>query len=180
MVWGSPPNQRPAPAPSPQACLSFAPRLTGLPVGGVRGVDGRPGADPHPRPQQASVLSTGGFRPCLRHLPAWRGPLHGVSGKGLSWGVSTISLSPLNTQKRRAVWRFSWEAMAVPWGLRWQRLHLQYGTPGFDPWVRKTPWRRAWQPTPVFMPGVSHGQRSLAGCSPRGRKESDTAERLST
>ena len=33
----------------------------------------------------------------------------------------------------------------------------------FDPWVRKIPWRRAWQPTPVFLPGESHGQRSLAG-----------------
>ena len=48
------------------------------------------------------------------------------------------------------------------------------------PWVGKIPWRRAWQPTPVFLPGESHGQRSLAGYSPWGRKESDTAERLST
>jgi len=36
----------------------------------------------------------------------------------------------------------------------------------FDPWVGKTPWRRAWQPTPVFLPGESHGQRSLVGYSP--------------
>ena len=35
----------------------------------------------------------------------------------------------------------------------------------FDPWVRKIPWRRAWQPTPVFLPEQSHGQMSLAGCS---------------
>jgi len=41
----------------------------------------------------------------------------------------------------------------------------------FDPWVRKTPWRRKWQPTPVFLPGESHGQRSLAGYSPWGHKE---------
>ena len=34
---------------------------------------------------------------------------------------------------------------------------------GFNPWVRKTPWRRAWQPTPAFLPGESHGQRSLVG-----------------
>ena len=34
---------------------------------------------------------------------------------------------------------------------------------GFNLWVRKTPWRRAWQPTPVFLPGESHGQKSLAG-----------------
>ena len=44
---------------------------------------------------------------------------------------------------------------------------------GFDPWVGQIPWRRAWQVTPVFLPGESHGQRNLAGCSPRGRKESE-------
>ena len=41
-----------------------------------------------------------------------------------------------------------------------------YKRHGFNPWVRKIPRRRAWQPTPVFLPGESHGQRSLAGCSP--------------
>ena len=41
----------------------------------------------------------------------------------------------------------------------------------FSPRFGKTPWRRAWQPTPVFLPGDSHGQRSLAGYSPWGRKE---------
>ena len=46
----------------------------------------------------------------------------------------------------------------------------------FDHWVGKIPWRRKWQPTPVFSPGESHGQRSLAGYSPRGRGESDTTE----
>ena len=47
---------------------------------------------------------------------------------------------------------------------------------GFDPWVGKTPWKRAWQTTPVLLPGESHGQRSLAGYSPWGCKESDTTE----
>ena len=42
---------------------------------------------------------------------------------------------------------------------------------GFDPCVRMIPWRRAWQPTPVFLPGESHGQRSLVGSSPYGYKE---------
>ena len=42
---------------------------------------------------------------------------------------------------------------------------------GFGPWVKKIPWRRAWHPTPVFLPGESHGQRSLAGYSPWGRTE---------
>ena len=44
------------------------------------------------------------------------------------------------------------------------------------PWVRKISWRRAWQSTPVFLPGESHGQRNLVGYSPRGRKELDTTE----
>ena len=48
--------------------------------------------------------------------------------------------------------------------------------PGFDPWVGKIPWRRKWQPTPVFLPGESHGWRSLVGYSPWGRKESDMTE----
>ena len=39
-------------------------------------------------------------------------------------------------------------------------------------------WRRQWHPTPVLLPGKSHGQRSLVGCSPWGREESDTTERL--
>ena len=46
----------------------------------------------------------------------------------------------------------------------------------FDPWVGKIPWRRAWQPTPVFLPGESHGQRSLVGYSAWSCKESDTTE----
>ena len=40
-------------------------------------------------------------------------------------------------------------------------LSLQYRRPKFDPWVRKTPWRRECLPTPVFLPGEFHGQRSL-------------------
>ena len=50
----------------------------------------------------------------------------------------------------------------------------------FDPWVGKIPWRRKWQPTPVFLPGKSHGQRSLAGYSPCGCKKLDPNEWLST
>ena len=50
---------------------------------------------------------------------------------------------------------------------------------GFHPWVGKVPWRRKWHPTPVFLPGESHGRSSLAGCSPQGRKEWDTTEQLS-
>ena len=47
-----------------------------------------------------------------------------------------------------------------------KRICLQYRRPGFDLWVEKTPWRREWQPTPVFLPGEFQGQRSLVGYSP--------------
>ena len=54
---------------------------------------------------------------------------------------------------------------------QWRRHRLK-----FDCWVRTIPWRRAQQPTPVFLPGESHGQRSLVGYSPWGCKQSDTTE----
>ena len=44
---------------------------------------------------------------------------------------------------------------------------------GFDPWVRKIPWRRKWQPTPAFLPRKSQGQSSLAGCCPWSRSKKD-------
>ena len=47
---------------------------------------------------------------------------------------------------------------------------------GFNPWVLKISWRRVWQPTPVFLPGESHGQRSLMDYSPWGYKKADTTE----
>ena len=54
---------------------------------------------------------------------------------------------------------------------QWRRCRL-----GFNPWVWKIPCRRAWQPTLIFLPGESHGQRSLVGYSPWGCKESGTTE----
>ena len=52
---------------------------------------------------------------------------------------------------------------------------IQVPSPG-----RKIPWRREWQPAPVFLPGESHGQRNLPVCSPSGHKELDTTEQLIT
>ena len=60
---------------------------------------------------------------------------------------------------------------------RAKRLPAMWET-RFDPWVRKIPGRRKWQPPPVFLPGESHGGRSLVGYSPQDRKQSDTTERL--
>jgi len=47
---------------------------------------------------------------------------------------------------------------------------------GFDPWVGKIPWRKEWQPTPVFLPGESHGQRSLVGYKPQSHNGSNMTE----
>jgi hypothetical protein len=52
------------------------------------------------------------------------------------------------------------------------------GDTGFVSWVGKIPWKRKWQFAPVFLPGKSYGQRSLAGYSPWGHKESDSTEQL--
>ena len=62
-----------------------------------------------------------------------------------------------------------------PW-LSGKEFACNAGDPDLISWVRETPWRRAWQPTPVFLPGESHGQRSLAGYSPWGHKESHMTE----
>ena len=64
--------------------------------------------------------------------------------------------------------------MELTWWFRWQRFCLLCRRPRFSLWVRKTLWRREWQPTPLFLPGEFHGQRSLAGYSSWGRRELDT------
>ena len=56
---------------------------------------------------------------------------------------------------------------------RWFRIHLQCRRPGFNPWAGKISWRREWLPTPVLLPGESHGQRGLVGYSPQDHKELD-------
>ena len=58
----------------------------------------------------------------------------------------------------------------LPWWLSGKESTCQRRRPEFDPWVRKIPWKRKMQPTLVFFPGKSHGQRSLAGYSLRGHK----------
>ena len=60
--------------------------------------------------------------------------------------------------------------MGFPAGSVVKNLPANAGDHGFHTWVGKIPWRRKWQPTPVFLPGKSHGQRSLVGHSPWGHK----------
>ena len=60
--------------------------------------------------------------------------------------------------------------LGLPWWLSGKEPSCQFGRCGFNPWVGKIPWRRKWQPTLAFLPWKSHGQRSLVGYSPWGRK----------
>ena len=69
-------------------------------------------------------------------------------------------------------------ASGFPGGSEVKAFCLECGRPGFDPWIRKIPWRRKSQPTPVLLPGESHGGRILVGYSPWGCKELDMTERL--
>ena len=64
------------------------------------------------------------------------------------------------------------------WQIRRQRICLQCRRPEFYPWVWNIPQRREWKPTPVFLPGESHGQRSLVYYSPWSSKESERPEQL--
>ena len=71
--------------------------------------------------------------------------------------------------------------LGLPWWCSGKESTCQfrrYRRCSFDPWFGKIPWRRKWQPTPVFLVGKSHGQRSLAGYSPWGCKESDLTSQL--
>ena len=70
--------------------------------------------------------------------------------------------------------------MGFPGGSEVKASASNMGDLGSIPGLGRFPWRRVWQPTPVSLPGESHGQRSLAGYSPWGHKELDMTERLST
>jgi len=63
--------------------------------------------------------------------------------------------------------------LMLPITFRQERIYLQCRRHGFNPWVGNIPWSRKWQPTPVFLPGEFHGQRSLAGYGPWGCIESN-------
>ena len=91
------------------------------------------------------------------------------------WGSSLCpSFSPHTSQ-------LFLEELPCSWGASFMAQmgkNLQQSRWGFNPWVRKIPWRRDWQPTPVFWSEEFQGQRSLAGYSPWGHKEVDTTEQL--
>ena len=111
---------------------------------------------------------------CLLH-PS--GGLPGPANMCTSWERSS-SLGSRPWQWLLALQKILRVLLRFPWWLRESSVCLWCRRPGFDPWVGKIPWRRKWQPTPVLLPGKSHGQRSLVGYSPWGHEESDTTEWL--
>ena len=74
-------------------------------------------------------------------------------------------------RKLKVFAEFIWQ-LGFPCGSAAKRIHLQWGRPGFDPWVGKIPWRTIWQPTPVFLPGESHGRKEP------GRLQSTGSQRV--
>ena len=62
--------------------------------------------------------------------------------------------------------QYSWASLVA----QTVKICPQCRKPGIDPCVRKIPWKREWQPTPVFLPGEPHGQRTLVGYSPWGHR----------
>ena len=104
-------------------------------------------------------------------VSAWSG-----SGKNPFSGCQLLVMS---SQGGRAEGVFLGWFIRTSLGAQWWRICLQCRRPGFDLCLgQEDPWRREWQPTLVFLLGEFHGQRSLAGYSPWGHKESDTTEEL--
>ena len=97
--------------------------------------------------------------PCVTSLPLFIRPLVILDHPPPLW-----PLSDLITSVRTLRFPAGANGKEPTCQCRWCRRH------SFDPWVGTLPWRRAWQPTPVFLPGESHGRRSLVGYSPRGHK----------
>ena len=98
----------------------------------------------------------------------------------LAWRISwTVGYSPWGRKELDMTERLSTHKQhgllctQLPRGLSGKESACQHRRHRFYHWVGKIPWGRKWHPTPVFLPGESHGQRSLAGYSPWGRKVSD-------
>ena len=120
-------------------------------------------------------MGLGRLQELVMDRQTWRAAVHGVT-KSRAWLSNWTDLvSPCYINKNS-------ELKGFPGGSEVKASASNEGDPGsipgFDPWVGKIPWRRKWQPTPVFLPGESHGRRSLVSYSPQGCKELDTTEWL--
>ena len=111
--------------------------------------------------------------------PKLRSSLHEVKKKNGKTKEMLCNVNDINTILWHNYLTFLW--VGLPWWLRVKESTCQCRRRhGFAPWVGKIPWRKKSQPTSAFLPGKSHGQRSLVGCSPWVCKESDTTEGLNS
>ena len=118
----------------------------------------------HPKGQGASNFQAAqdGYPSDRRDKTAATGPQSQTPGLECSHTHWLLELSVLGTL-HQGIEPSSLLPWLFPGGSDGKSLCLQCGRPGFDPWVRKIPCRRKWLPTPVFLPGEFHGQRSLVG-----------------
>ena len=100
----------------------------------------------------------------------------------LAWRILSITLLVCEMSAVYSSVSILWHCpslrLGLPDGSEVKASAWNAGDPGSIPGSEKIPWRRQWQPTPVLLPGESHGGRSLVGYSPWGRKESETTEWL--
>ena len=131
--------------------------------------------------------SVGKESPAMQETPVrflgWEDPLEkgqATHSSILAWRIPWTVQSQGITKNLTNLSDFQFHK-GFPGGLLVKNLPANAGESkrhGFDPWVGKIPQRRKWQPTPVFLPGKSYGQRSLVGYSPQGHKELETADQL--
>ena len=119
----------------------------------------QPGIKPSPSALEGNVLTTGPRGKSLIFLIRTLVPL----AQGPPLGPHFTLISPL---------KIHLQIQGLPRWLGGKESACQCRRCRFDSWVRNITWRRKWQTAPVFLPGESHGQRSLAGYSPWGRKKS--------
>ena len=108
-------------------------------------------------------MSLGKLQEIVKNREAWHAAVHGVA-KNWTWLSDWTELS----------WT-RW--IGLLWWLTGKEASCQcrrHRRRRFDPWVRKIPWSRKWQSTPVFLPGKFHGQRSLVGYTVHAVTERDT------
>ena len=129
-------------------------------------------------------MGLGELRELVKDREAWHAAVHGVAKSRtwlsnwseLNWTELKLWMSPVSSTVS-SIWltllpsllRTHVFTLGFSGGTSGKELTCQCRRckrHGFDPWVRKIPWRRSWQPTPVFLPGESHGQMSLEDCSP--------------
>ena len=138
-----------------------------------------PGDLPNPGIELASPALAGRF--FTTQAPEKPTIASSYKGTNPSWCATLTASSKHNNFPKvlssNAILKLKALAYGLLWWLSGEESACRYKRHRFDPWVRKIPCRRKWQPTPVFFPGKFHGQRSLAGYSPRGHKEQT---RLST